>query len=168
MKTLLSLLCLSSTSYASGFLVGQTGSMMGLASVGAGYEYDVIQTSLSAGYTPYALAGEDLFGITPRVDIGANVTVGESKFRLFLGTGVLFSLDEDTFIQNPDKYPDGYYPPTGMMVAPYAGVEYQYQKHGWFAEITTNDFYMELYLRNRRYLSLSDVTTYGIGYKFYL
>lgn len=165
---ILAFLCMSSVGFGSVFGVAQTGSFMGLLSVGVGDQAGPFQYSLSGGYTPAELAGgESLFGITPRGDLGYLLIDGEVKTRLFVGTGILFSLDKNTFVLLPDHYPDGYYPSTGMLFAPYWGLEIQKEQHGFFIEGSTTDFYLELYLRNRQVLSITDVSTWGIGYKYY-
>jgi hypothetical protein len=166
-KLLMLLLCLPGLALGTVFGVGQTGSFMGLLSTGAGIEHGAMQYSLSAGYTPEALAGETLLGITPRTDIGTELTAEDFKARLFVGTGILFSLDKSTFVVLPKKYPRGYYPSTGMLFGPYWGMEIKKKQHGFFIEGTTTDFYIELYLHNRSMLSITDVCTWGVGYKYY-
>jgi hypothetical protein len=165
------LLCCSGRSYAIETAAGgRMGGYLGFISLGLGLSNDdrTYRGEALLGYVPTFLGGEELWSLAVRGDI-VFASLYDNKLKLYGGTGLIGSFDKDTFILLPKQYPAGYYPSTGIFVAPYIGSEWSIGDNSAVSfEVTTLDFYLELYVRNPDYLAFRDIVTYGVGYKFYL
>lgn len=172
MKSLIVVMCMlwSSISYAGTVVSTYTGGYLGFASIGLGVvsPEKSYQANAVLGYVPSIVGGENLWSLSVRGDVSFT-SWQNGDIRLYGGAGLLTSLDKDTFILLPSKYPSGYYPSTGLLFSPYVGTEWMISNRSALClEVTSLDFYLELYVRNPDYLTIRDITTYGIGYKYYL
>jgi hypothetical protein len=170
MKILLSLLLIfASSAYAqtnrqSHYAVTQVGGYVGLLTSGVGYDINhAYQTEAILGYTPWIVGGKDLFSLAWKNSLKFQKFNG---FTPYIGINLLYSFDNNTFVEQPSKYPANYYPPTGLRLAPYIGLQYKEDKHAVYFELTSLDHYLETYVRSDNQLQLHEITTYGFGYRF--
>lgn len=166
-------LCLGLSSMAHGrdyFVSSYSGGYLGFLSLGTGLVSEGGKYSGEGilGYVPSFVGGEDLWSLTLRGDYSF-AKIEEKNMRFYSGIGIIQSFDKDTFIFLPKRYPKGYYPSTGLFFAPYLGVEWLFKENEALTfEITTLDFYLELYARNSSHIRLREIINYGIGYRFHL
>lgn len=170
MKKILISLLIASKAYADdNYIISQAGGYVGLLSAGVGTTLNCYDTSVVVGHVPPFIGGEELWQLTWKNSLKYSIELNGIRYTpIYGGANLLLSFDKDTFWLLPKHYPKGYYPPTGIHLAPSIGTEIKSNKHSLFIELTTLDFYAEAYVRNPTYLSLQDIITYGIGYKYIL
>lgn len=148
------------------YIVTQTGGYVGFTTLGVGYDINKhYQTDIVLGYVPALVGGENLWSLTWKNSMKLKTHYGITPY---VGASLLYSFDRSTFVKLPDRYPRKYYPPTGLRVAPYMGLQYKNKKHALFFELTSLDHYLEAYIRSDGALHLKEVVTYGVGYKRFL
>ncbi len=153
------------------YVTSQTGGYAGFTSLGLGSTFfdGAYNTAGLVGYVPEFIGGENLWSLTLKNDLRWTTSVGSFDYTpIYGGFNLILSFDRDTFWKLPGKYPENYYPPSGLFYAPMVGTELRYGKHSAYFELTSLDYYLEAYVRNSDYLTLADIFTYGVGYKYYL
>lgn len=140
------------------FVTLQTAGFAGLAAGGAGYDLGRNHSlSLLLGYVPSGIAVEELWQLSLKYEYRAMDPValggdGEQPmhwFPLHLGAGLLHGNHPDLFVELPDRYPSGYYPPTGLLVTLTLGSSLRIGPNRLFLEFTTLQPYLRRYLENQ-------------------
>jgi hypothetical protein len=158
--------------YVPDLILAQTAGYVGYASLGAGYyltkrwEMDFL-----FGHVPKFIGGEDTYHLSWKNSFKILSTIRNEKFSyspFHIGVTTIYTLDDDLYVVLPDRYSRGYYPPTALHFAANLGMEFQYLRHGFFIEVSASDTGIEAYVNNPYYLSLGDITTLALGYKFFL
>lgn len=171
MARLIILFLFSVNAYAGEFhLVQQTGSYSGFFTGGIGYETPYYTPEVLVGYVPSVVGGEDIYSITSKNSFHYNMCMAVPLARCirpYAGLSFVFSLfDSDTWIKQPDQYPDGYYPPNGVRTAPFVGLELITSgKHSLYIEAAALDLYLETWVRSDGAMDIRDASTYGFGWK---
>jgi len=155
------LLLLATPARGETYIQAQNAGYAGLIALGAGVESETFGVSGMVGYVPELIAGEDLWSLTVKPEV--------RFWYMKAGVSLLASLDKDTFWWQPSKYPLGYYPPTGLRLAPFVGVEIV-KSYGsaLYIEVTCLDYYLELKARNPAYVRWTDILNMSVGVKWYL
>lgn len=145
--------------------VSQYGGLIGFLSLGV--EYDVNEqysTSVLGGFVSKEVGGENLWSAAWKNSLNL---VNDTQYTPYIGVGLLYSFDDDTFVQLPSQYPGGYYPPTAHYFMLYTGISMQIEKkHSVYLEFSTLDYYLEVKGRDFYGVPWEDVSTWGVGYKF--
>lgn len=144
------------------YLTASSGAYRGWMSFGLGMQaIPVWATEVTLGYT-----SEDYGGTILQTSWKNMFGYRFNKLRPYVYHETLVTSHKDTFLLQPDQYPDNYYPPTAVYNAVGVGLEYFiYKDLSTYIEISTLDYYMEAYVRNPNYFQLHEVGTYGIGFK---
>lgn len=153
-------LLLSTKAHSQPYLIGQTGGYAGVVAAGAGYNWNYLSTAIMAGFAPAFVTGENLWSVTLKNQWNLGVA--------HIGIANSFSLDKDTFLGLPSRYPKGYYPPSGLMSGPYAGLHANFDEFTLYGEAASLDYYLEMKVRNPQYISWADVITYAFGVQWNL
>lgn len=163
--------------YVPDFVESQSGGYVGYVSAGFGYRLSRHwDTDFLFGYVPECEGGEDLYqvswknGIHPfkydfRKDGGK--AVGELSI-FYIAVTVVYGFDNDLFLNLPDRYPEGHYPPTALHLALGLGAGARYGSHGLFFEASALDSGIRAYFYNFGFLNIGDITTFAAGYRFYI
>lgn len=153
------------------YLISQIAGYSGLVAFGAGSDFGHYWTTdLMIGFVPEAIGGENLWSITFKNTIHPESYLIDDDFSwrpIYLGVSVIYSLDKNTFVNQPDKYPDEYYPPTGLVFSPLVGTMMKYKNHAAFIEIASLSYYREQYETSTSSLDPVEIHTFGFGYKYY-
>ena len=150
--------------YAPDRVVSQYGGFIGYLSLGVEYNLNErYSTSMIGGYVPEAIGGEDLWSIAWKNNL--NLT-NDTPYVPYVGAGLVYSLDKDTYVTLPSQYPEGYYTPTAYYFIFYTGLNVQIEgRHSLYFELSTLDYYLEVKGRDLYRVSWQDICTWGIGYK---
>lgn len=157
---LLTLLCflVSPSVFSKNLLVCdfQTGAFLGTVSLGCGIDNEYFRILGVRGYTP------KLSGYNDRPIETVGLKLSTKLWRFYTGTTLLYNLDQEhTFVKLPKQYPAGYYPMTGLRLAPHMGFDFG---SGFFMELGTLDYLTELKVRNSRYVQFTDIVSAGFGF----
>ena len=134
----------------------KSGAWQGLISAGAGIQTKHFSFEGSVGYTPVHIAGKKII----QGNIQYNVWLGDHIYSI---GGLMFTKSADgTYYKLPKRYPAKYYPPTALYFTTGMGVQFD---SGFFVEMTTLDYLLELKFRNWEYVSWVDVISSGFGYR---
>jgi hypothetical protein len=150
---------------------------MGTVSVGYSAFRDVLNIGAGYGFVPAeaeAPAVHIVHALVLLRPLRFGVGTDERVFiyPLYLGTGVMAALGPNLFIQQPDEYPGGYYPGSGLHYLALAGVEVAvrenerrfFQRHGVFWEFVSFDQYIDAFFQNPD-VSLLDAFASAVGYR---
>lgn len=120
------------------------------------------------GYVPAAIGGRDLFSLSSRARFtlsGLPPLAEHYTLRPYASAGLIYAVDNATFVVLPKQYPRRYYPPTGLYASPALGIGLKRGRHEIFFEVASLDKYIEYRSRNTRHLGYRDIVTWGFGYR---
>ena len=141
-------------------IIVQTGSYDGMLGIGYGKQFTE------------DFKVDSIYGWTD--NIGPNVISSTIKAKyvgdnIDLGLKAIFTLDKDTFILLPDKYPRRYYPPTGLYFAPFISMQRPVDdKFSVYIELSTLDYYLEYWARNKNNMHIMTIINWGVGVTYEL
>lgn len=140
---------------------------MGLLSIGYGKTSKYFDNSIAIGHTPDPSG--DILSVAGSSAVKTDVPIFNRKLSPYLGISLVGILnDRDTYIILPKKYPEGYYPPTGIRSSLFTGMQYGNDDVAIFFEVSTLDLYLETYIRSDYNLEIQEISTYGLGWKIFL
>jgi hypothetical protein len=147
-------------------LIVASGGYQGFVSAGLRHGNQNYGLSVTAGYTPEALAGHHDFIVTPKLDAGFMLN---EDIRAYTSLATIMAVDKHkTFIFLPEQYPKNYYPSSGLFWAPSVGLAFTDGKHTLYGELVTLDYYAEMLYRGNGYIKPYQVATPMLGYSFTL
>lgn len=163
--------------YVPDFIEAQSGGYVGYVSAGFGYQLSRRwDTGLLFGYVPECAGGEDLYQISWKNGLhpfkydfrnDRKKTVGELSIS-YIAVTLIYGFDDDLFLDLPDRYPRGYYPPTALHLALGLGAGIRYRSHGLFFEASALDSGIRAFFYNLGFYSLGDIATFAVGYRLYI
>lgn len=147
----------------------QTGAYNGVIGLGIGKHFESYKTEILLGHVPQFMDVRDLWNLSWKNHVSSRPRIIDySSISFYGGINTIAALgNKKTYIFLPDQYPDGYYPPTGLRVAPYAGFETRRGNFSTFFEVTSLDLYLETYVRSNFNMDISEVVTYGFGVRYF-
>jgi hypothetical protein len=157
----------------------QSGGYLGMGTVSVGYSAlrDVINVGVGYGVVPAEAAAPAVHIVHAmvllrplRFGIGRDQRV--FVYPLYAGTGVMAAVGPNLFIRQPDEYPEGYYPASGLHYLALLGAEVAvrenerrfFQRHGLFWEAVSFDQYLDAFFQNPD-VSLLDAVASTVGYR---
>jgi hypothetical protein len=155
----------------------QTGGFLGLATVGLGLSAfeDHLNVTGYYGWVPQSVGGIEIHSFAMvLVGRAARSRFGDWRWiPVYAGAGALYVRGEGFFVVLPDRYPDGYYLPTGIRALGVLGTELELRassgtdvaSHGAFLEVVALDVLVHHWAANRDSVSLLEVFSTGLGYK---
>ena len=89
-----------------------------------------------------------------------------------IASEIMAAIGPNLFIRQPDEYPSGYYPASGLHYLAILGTELAvredegrfFQRHGVFWELVSFDQYLDAFFQNPD-LSLLDAMASAVGYR---
>jgi len=155
---------------------------MGLASIGLGYHSKSERSSayLIYGYLPKSKSGVEVKTIAVK---GFVETSKRHPFKgvttsNYAGLNLLYARTRNTHILWPDCYPNGYYEPNAIHLAPIFGGKMDFDikgskyidRAGLFVEVGTLGYYLRDYLKtsNHRSMEFSDIWNVSVGFSISL
>lgn len=151
---------------------------IGFVSAGPGYSFskDKLRLDLMYGYVPASQGGDYINTL--------NLKLSGDLFRMRIGAGrelrpyaaLLVSVETsgNSIINLPERYPDGYYMPSGIHLLGYLGMRLKTplgkkgQYLSCYAETGTVDSYVYYYLRNTGTLRFTDLFSASLGVVYHL
>jgi hypothetical protein len=156
----------------------QSGGYLGLATVGVGLAafQDHLNVTGYYGWVPEEVGGTSVHSLT------LMITGRASRLRLdgvrwvpvYAGAGALYVQGHGGFFLSvPDRYPAGYYPPTGIRAFAVVGSELELSMRpreapvspGLFVEVVALDVLVIEWARNSDSVSVLDTLSTAVGYK---
>ena len=157
----------------------QTGGYLGMFTVGVGYSAfrDVLNVGVTYGYVPPRHGapsihlGSAMLAVRPlRFALGPQDRY--FLYPLYVGGGAFVASSANTFVEQPEVYPPGYYPPTAFQPIFLFGAELSVRanegsviaRHSLFVEEVTIRQYISSMYQNRGFHIGSAFST-AIGYR---
>lgn len=158
-------------------LNAQFAGSIGFVSAGPGYAFnkDRLRLGLLYGYVPASQGGDYINTLNLKLSADLfRIRVGDRRELLPYGA-LLVSVETsgNSIINLPERYPDGYYLPTGIHLLGYLGLRLKTPlgKSGHavscYAETGTVDSYVYYYLRNSS-LHFTDLFSTSLGVIYHL
>ena len=156
----------------------QTGGFLGMFTVGLGWSAfsDHFDVGATYGYAPPNNGGTHVHlftGICVIRPVWFEVAHKQIRVHpIYVGGGVLVARGPDVFVRQPDVYPPGYYPPTGLHALVLVGSEVGLrvgqpgliQRHSLYVEFVSFDQYLGALTDNRQF-RLYDAFSAALGYR---
>lgn len=153
----------------------QTGGMLGMLTLGVGYEaLSVLALDGYYGWVPEAVGGTEVHSVAARVAVrskGVCLTDHMGWRILSIGTGALLTFGDGFFVTQPDRYPPRYYRETALRGFVSAGTMLELlhpessvvASTGAFIEVTALDVRVFAWGRNLDTLSFWDLWSLSLG-----
>jgi hypothetical protein len=157
----------------------QSGGYLGMGAVSVGYSAlrDVINVGAGYGFVPAEAEAPAVHILHALVLLRPlRFGVGDDQrvfvYPIYAGTGVMAAIGPNLFIQQPDEYPGGYYPASGLHYLALVGAELAvrenerrfFQRHSVFWELVSFDQYLDAFFQNPD-VSLLDAAASTVGYR---
>jgi len=162
------------------YLILQSAGYLGFVTAGIGRDSGRHQINLLLGYVPEEVSGVEIWQLSfkydwhPSQDISLGAPEGNIRLEPFyIGISAIYGYHENLFTDEPDQYPNGYYPSTSLHYTLNIGAALKYGRHTFFLEYTALDAGIVAYIKNPEffrdnydYLGLEGIGSMAIGFKF--
>ncbi|HEX3006411.1 MAG TPA: hypothetical protein VHO90_02215, partial [Bacteroidales bacterium] len=132
---------------------------MGLFSVSFGKKLfkDRFVIAAGYGYLPEAVNGTEVHSVLLKTTYNFNKKLVFKKINFYTGVNAIYGITSNTFVILPNRYPDDYYAPNAIHVAPMVGFRFPFffYKPVWahkvymHTELATVDTYLWYSLSNK-------------------
>lgn len=161
-------------------MILQSAGYLGFIAVGVGSDFGRHKINMLIGYVPEDVGGVEIWQYNLKYDWHPLQTIsyGGPQENILLdpfyaGISVIYSAHDDLFVDEPEQYPSGYYPPTALRYTLNIGASLQYGRHTYFIEYTALDIGLiayiknpEFFINNYDFLGLNAIGSLAIGVKF--
>lgn len=162
------------------YMVLQSGGYLGFIAVGVGKDFGRHKINMLIGYVPEDVGGVEVWQFDFKYDWHPSQAIPfgdpQENIRLdpfYIGISVIYGAHNDLFLDEPEQYPTGYYPPTALRFSLNIGASLQYGRHTFFLEYSALDVgliayrkHPEFFIDNYDYLGLEGIGSLAIGVKF--
>lgn len=153
-------------------VINQSMGYQGAFSLGLGYQparwygLDFIY-----GYSPEAISGQDinLLVIKNRFFLSLQNPASTPKLQPYLGLSLIKGFSEHLFLQLPEGYPTGYYPPTALRAALHLGIVAEISASlGFYSEFVLLDSELVPALKHSKSMQVQDFGSLALGLRWLL
>ena len=161
-------------------VVLQSAGYLGFIAVGVGKDLGRHKINMLIGYVPESIGGVEVWQLNFKYDWHPLQTIyfkaSQENIRLdpfYIGISVIYGSHKDLFLDEPEQYPTGYYPPTALRYTLNLGASLQHGRHTFFLEYTALDVglvnyinHPDFFIDNYDFLGLEGIGSLAIGVKF--
>jgi hypothetical protein len=157
----------------------QYAGFIGLSAIGFGEQFAKrrYEIELFYGYAPREVATIEVHSVTLKNNyIPHRIKVEEYEFSPYIGLGVMFMPKQRYDTNSRDDVPSNYYHITGIHALLYTGIAIKHEYKNFhnhtraisaYIEIGTLDSYLFSYANNPNVLSLSEISSLGVGIAYH-
>ena len=162
------------------YMVLQSAGYLGYIAVGVGKDFGRHKINFMIGYVPENVGGIEIWQLDLKYDWhpfdeipfgsqGENSTIDP----FYIGLSMIYSPDDDLFVEQPTQYPSGYYSPTALRYVLNFGAALKYGRNTFFVEYNVLDVAVVAYVKHTKhfidnydYLGLGEIGTLAFGVKY--
>lgn len=162
------------------YMVLQTGGYLGFVTVGVGMDFERHKVDMLIGYVPESIGGIEIMQLDFKYDWHPFKAIQlETPYEnisidpYYLGFSIIYGHHDDLFVELPDQYPSGYYPPTALRYTLNAGTSLRHGRYTFFIEYSILDInfvtfikHPKFFTENYDYFGLEGLGSLAFGVKY--
>ena len=162
------------------YTVLQSAGYLGFIAVGVGKDFGRHKINMLIGYVPEDVGGVEVWQYNLKYDWHPFQAIQlETPYEniwidpYYIGMSIIYGDHDDLFLELPEQYPSGYYPPTALRYTLNVGASLQHGRHTFFIEYSILDVNLVTFIKhpkfftdNYDYFGLEGLGSLAIGVKF--